>query len=75
MDRVINLIYEIGDLSTTKLSEVPWGGSSGNEKFYFDNLNVCIFQFNIFSLSNDNMMLFLLIPIIVLKNGQSSILF
>ncbi|KAF7235879.1 hypothetical protein EYD10_17309 [Varanus komodoensis] len=31
----------LGDLSSTKLSEVAWQGSGGNEKFSFDNENVC----------------------------------
>ncbi|KAM3856962.1 intraflagellar transport protein 172 homolog [Vipera latastei] len=32
----------LGDLSSTKLSEVAWQGSGGNEKFFFDNENVCM---------------------------------
>ncbi|KAK3595246.1 hypothetical protein CHS0354_010853 [Potamilus streckersoni] len=32
----------LGDLSSNKLSEVPWQGSGGNEKYYFDNENVCM---------------------------------
>ncbi|KAJ3095379.1 hypothetical protein HDU97_007002 [Phlyctochytrium planicorne] len=31
----------IGDLSSCKLSEIPWTGS-GEEKFYFDNPQVCM---------------------------------
>ncbi|KAI8848693.1 hypothetical protein BC829DRAFT_443633 [Chytridium lagenaria] len=31
----------IGDLSSCKLSEIPWTGS-GDEKFYFDNPQVCM---------------------------------
>ena len=30
----------LGDLGTTKLSEVPWQSSGGNEKFFFDSENV-----------------------------------
>ena len=30
----------LGDLQSTRLSEVPWQSSGGNEKFYFDNENV-----------------------------------
>lgn len=30
----------LGDMLTSKLSEVPWQGS-GSEKYYFDNENVC----------------------------------
>ncbi|XP_041885316.1 intraflagellar transport protein 172 homolog isoform X3 [Corvus kubaryi] len=32
----------LGDVSSNKLSEVAWQGSGGNEKFFFDNENVCI---------------------------------
>ncbi|KFO82193.1 Intraflagellar transport protein 172, partial [Cuculus canorus] len=32
----------LGDISTDKFSEVAWQGSGGNEKFFFDNENVCI---------------------------------
>ncbi|KAM3602576.1 uncharacterized protein V6R79_006682 [Siganus canaliculatus] len=32
----------LGDLQTNKLSEVPWPGSGGNEKFFFENENVCM---------------------------------
>ncbi|XP_062822761.1 intraflagellar transport protein 172 homolog isoform X1 [Anolis carolinensis] len=32
----------LGDLSSTKLSEVAWQGSGGNEKFFFENENVCM---------------------------------
>ncbi|XP_059212612.1 intraflagellar transport protein 172 homolog [Centropristis striata] len=32
----------LGDLLTNKLSEVPWPGSGGNEKFFFENENVCM---------------------------------
>ncbi|KAE8286539.1 Intraflagellar transport protein 172-like protein [Larimichthys crocea] len=32
----------LGDLLTTKLSEVPWPGSGGNEKFFFENESVCM---------------------------------
>uniref|UniRef100_A0A8C6VBY2 Intraflagellar transport 172 n=1 Tax=Naja naja TaxID=35670 RepID=A0A8C6VBY2_NAJNA len=32
----------LGDLNSTKLSEVAWQGSGGNEKFFFDNENVCM---------------------------------
>jgi intraflagellar transport protein 172 len=31
----------MGDLSSCKLSEIPWTGS-GNEKFHFDNAQVCM---------------------------------
>lgn len=31
----------LGDLSSCKLTEVPWHGS-GNEKYYFENENVCM---------------------------------
>jgi intraflagellar transport protein 172 len=31
----------MGDLSTCKLSEVPWT-SGGNEKFYFEHPNICM---------------------------------
>ena len=34
----------LGDLQTTKLSEVPWQGSGGNEKFFFDSENVSTFS-------------------------------
>ncbi|XP_022255684.1 intraflagellar transport protein 172 homolog [Limulus polyphemus] len=32
----------LGDLILKKLSEVPWQGMGGNEKFFFENENVCI---------------------------------
>ncbi|WAR22903.1 IF172-like protein [Mya arenaria] len=32
----------LGDLQCNKLSEVPWQGSGGNEKYYFDNESVCM---------------------------------
>uniref|UniRef100_A0A3P8UXR3 Intraflagellar transport protein 172 homolog n=1 Tax=Cynoglossus semilaevis TaxID=244447 RepID=A0A3P8UXR3_CYNSE len=32
----------LGDLLTNKLSEVPWPGSGGNEKFFFENEMVCM---------------------------------
>ncbi|XP_055666694.1 intraflagellar transport protein 172 homolog isoform X1 [Falco peregrinus] len=32
----------LGDISSNKLSEVAWQGSGGNEKFFFDNENVCM---------------------------------
>ena len=32
----------LGDLTSCKLSEVAWQGSGGNEKFYFENENVCM---------------------------------
>ncbi|KAM9703852.1 intraflagellar transport protein 172 homolog [Menidia menidia] len=32
----------LGDLQTNKLSEVPWPGSGGNEKFFFENETVCM---------------------------------
>uniref|UniRef100_A0A8C5J9F3 Intraflagellar transport protein 172 homolog n=1 Tax=Junco hyemalis TaxID=40217 RepID=A0A8C5J9F3_JUNHY len=32
----------LGDVSSNKLSEVAWQGSGGNEKFFFDNENVCM---------------------------------
>lgn len=32
----------LGDLQTNKLSEVPWPGSGGNEKFFFENESVCM---------------------------------
>ncbi|XP_063414390.1 intraflagellar transport protein 172 homolog isoform X2 [Mytilus trossulus] len=32
----------LGDLQSNKLSEVPWHTSGGNEKYYFDNENVCM---------------------------------
>lgn len=31
----------LGDLTSAKLSEVPWQQSGGNEKFYFENESVC----------------------------------
>mmetsp|Transcript_15284 Transcript_15284/g.25210 ORF Transcript_15284/g.25210 Transcript_15284/m.25210 type:complete len:1767 (+) Transcript_15284:218-5518(+) len=31
----------MGDLDTCKLSEIPWSGS-GQEKFFFDNVQVCM---------------------------------
>ncbi|XP_068135903.1 intraflagellar transport protein 172 homolog [Hyperolius riggenbachi] len=31
-----------GDLSTNRLSEVAWPASGGNEKFFFENENVCM---------------------------------
>ncbi|XP_024146740.1 intraflagellar transport protein 172 homolog [Oryzias melastigma] len=40
----------LGDLMTNRLSEVPWSGSGGNEKFFFDNENVCMI-FNVGELS------------------------
>lgn len=30
----------LGDLQSTRLSEVPWHSAGGNEKFYFENENV-----------------------------------
>ncbi|XP_065670042.1 intraflagellar transport protein 172 homolog isoform X3 [Hydra vulgaris] len=32
----------VGDLNENKLSEVPWHNSGGNEKFFFENENVCM---------------------------------
>ena len=33
----------LGDLQKNLLSEIPWGsGMGGNEKFYFENANVCM---------------------------------
>ncbi|XP_037837544.1 intraflagellar transport protein 172 homolog [Kryptolebias marmoratus] len=32
----------LGDLLNNKLSEVPWPGSGGNEKFFFENETVCM---------------------------------
>ncbi|XP_078486595.1 intraflagellar transport protein 172 homolog [Ciona intestinalis] len=32
----------LGDLLSNRLSEVTWQGSGGNEKFFFDNENVCM---------------------------------
>nr|XP_032825685.1 intraflagellar transport protein 172 homolog [Petromyzon marinus] len=32
----------LGDLSTNRLSEIAWQGSGGNEKFFFENENVCM---------------------------------
>ncbi|XP_028296342.1 intraflagellar transport protein 172 homolog isoform X2 [Gouania willdenowi] len=32
----------LGDMTTNKLSEVPWPGSGGNEKFFFENESVCM---------------------------------
>ncbi|XP_056409120.1 intraflagellar transport protein 172 homolog, partial [Hyla sarda] len=32
----------LGDLLTNRLSEVAWPGSGGNEKFFFENENVCM---------------------------------
>ncbi|XP_027053913.1 intraflagellar transport protein 172 homolog [Pocillopora damicornis] len=32
----------VGDLQNNKLSEVPWQGTGGNEKFFFENENVCM---------------------------------
>ncbi|KAK7878726.1 hypothetical protein WMY93_030965 [Mugilogobius chulae] len=32
----------LGDLLTNKLSEVPWPGSGGNEKFFFEIESVCM---------------------------------
>uniref|UniRef100_A0A3Q3IYM6 Intraflagellar transport protein 172 homolog n=1 Tax=Monopterus albus TaxID=43700 RepID=A0A3Q3IYM6_MONAL len=40
----------LGDLLTNKLSEVPWPGSGGNEKFFFENETVCMI-FNVGELS------------------------
>ena len=32
----------LGDLQKNLLSEIPWVNSGGNEKYYFDNDNVCM---------------------------------
>ncbi|XP_067026551.1 intraflagellar transport protein 172 homolog [Acropora muricata] len=32
----------VGDLSHNKLSEVPWQGTGGNEKLFFEKENVCM---------------------------------
>ncbi|KAI0233465.1 hypothetical protein LSAT2_016275, partial [Lamellibrachia satsuma] len=41
----------LGDMLSNKLSEVPWQSSTGNEKFVFDNENVCmIFNASMLSL-------------------------
>lgn len=32
----------LGDLTTNRLSEVAWQGSGGNEKYFFENENVCM---------------------------------
>ncbi|XP_042189213.1 intraflagellar transport protein 172 homolog [Callorhinchus milii] len=32
----------LGDLATNRLSEVAWQGSGGNERFFFENENVCM---------------------------------
>ncbi|ELV13731.1 Intraflagellar transport protein 172 like protein [Tupaia chinensis] len=32
----------LGDLNTNRLSEVAWQGSGGNEKYFFENENVCM---------------------------------
>ncbi|XP_071116630.1 intraflagellar transport protein 172 homolog isoform X1 [Haliotis cracherodii] len=32
----------LGDLTSGKLSEIPWQSSGGNEKYYFDNESVCM---------------------------------
>ena len=32
----------LGDLNRNLLSEIPWVNSGGNEKFYFENDNVCM---------------------------------
>ncbi|OWF38575.1 intraflagellar transport protein 172 homolog [Mizuhopecten yessoensis] len=32
----------LGDLTSNKLSEIPWHGTGGNEKYYFDNESVCM---------------------------------
>ncbi len=32
----------LGDLNRNLLSEIPWSGMGGNEKFYFENVNVCM---------------------------------
>ena len=50
MDRAENYLVArtpetmlLGDLQKNLLSEIPWGsGMGGNEKFYFENANVCM---------------------------------
>ena len=32
----------LGDLQRNLLSEIPWANSGGNEKYYFENANVCM---------------------------------
>ena len=32
----------LGDMESCKLSEIPWRGGSGNERFIFDNPTVCM---------------------------------
>ncbi|CAN9507987.1 unnamed protein product [Ophioblennius macclurei] len=32
----------LGDMLSNRLSEVPWPGSGGNEKFFFENETVCM---------------------------------
>ena len=32
----------VGDLGRNLLSEIPWANSGGNEKYYFENDNVCM---------------------------------
>jgi len=32
----------LGDLLRNKLSEVTWQGTGGNEKYFFENENVCM---------------------------------
>ncbi|OPJ79338.1 hypothetical protein AV530_004738 [Patagioenas fasciata monilis] len=32
----------LGDIGSSRLSEVAWQGSGGNEKFFFDNESVCM---------------------------------
>ncbi|XP_033644927.1 intraflagellar transport protein 172 homolog [Asterias rubens] len=32
----------LGDLTSNKLSEVPWQNTGGNEKFFFENESVCM---------------------------------
>uniref|UniRef100_A0A8C4WQ59 Intraflagellar transport protein 172 homolog n=1 Tax=Eptatretus burgeri TaxID=7764 RepID=A0A8C4WQ59_EPTBU len=32
----------LGDIATNRLSEITWQGSGGNEKFFFENENVCM---------------------------------
>jgi intraflagellar transport protein 172 len=32
----------LGDLNKNLLSEIPWANSGGNEKYYFENANVCM---------------------------------
>uniref|UniRef100_A0A672FWM1 Intraflagellar transport protein 172 homolog n=1 Tax=Salarias fasciatus TaxID=181472 RepID=A0A672FWM1_SALFA len=32
----------LGDMLSNRLSEVPWPGSGGNEKFFFENESVCM---------------------------------